>query len=133
MLFRSLIARMLVTTLLLAHGGPTDPGMPTDPGSQGNGDSSSGNSGGSSTTSTPTEADRAVAYYHYAMASYSARHYAEYTNKAIENLEAAIRADPHTKILTQELSKVGLMRRVPVWVYQLPPPRRTGGTEKYPK
>jgi hypothetical protein len=60
------------------------------------------------------------------MASDPTRHYTEYTNKAIENLEAAIRADPHTPMLIEELSKVGPMRRVLIPHYGLTSPRQVG-------
>jgi tetratricopeptide (TPR) repeat protein len=62
--------------------------------------------------SQPQKADRAAAYYHYALAHM----YAELSEmpggrnenlaKAIENYKAAIQADPNTPLLTEELSDV---------------------------
>lgn len=56
--------------------------------------------------------DRATAYYHYTLAhmyaelasAYNGR--GDYVNKAIENYKAAIKADPLTPILSEELSEI---------------------------
>jgi tetratricopeptide (TPR) repeat protein len=56
--------------------------------------------------------DHASAYYHYALAHMYAelagtyRNRADYVNSAIENYKAAIKADPDTSALSEELSDV---------------------------
>jgi len=71
---------------------------------------------GQAQTSAPGAAnkvDRATAYYHYAlahmyaeMAAASGGRNREYVNKAIENYKAAIKADPQTPMLSEELSEI---------------------------
>jgi hypothetical protein len=60
-----------------------------------------------------TAVDKASAYYHYAvahlytqMAAASGGHNSEYVAQAIENYKAAIKADPETPILREELADV---------------------------
>jgi hypothetical protein len=61
----------------------------------------------------PDKVDRATAYYHYTLARMYAEKAAtqggssrDYVNQAIENYRAAIKADPQTAMLKQELSKL---------------------------
>jgi len=61
----------------------------------------------------PVQVDRATAYYRYTLArmymelSASSRtRSTEYKNKAIENYKAAIKADPESTLLPQELSRI---------------------------
>ena len=78
-------------------------------------------------TST-NKVDRANAYYHFALAHMYAEKAAasrdrnqEHVNQAIENYNAAIKADPQTATLREELSKIesGRLRRpAPVIVYR---------------
>lgn len=64
------------------------------------------------TTATASQAARASAYYFYTLAhmyaelaqTYNNR--PDYVNKAIENYKAAIKADPQTPLLSEELSEV---------------------------
>jgi hypothetical protein len=74
--------------------------------------------------------DRASAYYHYTlarmyaeMAAASKARNREYTNQAIENYKAAIKADPRTPMLSEELSEIEGGRRPPLPVFsRLPSP-----------
>jgi predicted Zn-dependent protease len=73
--------------------------------------------GGAAWAQTPPAAgtqktvDRASSYYHYTLAHMYAEMAAdprapqEYLNKAIENYKEAIKADPSTPLLTEELSE----------------------------
>lgn len=58
------------------------------------------------------EADRAAAYYHYTVALMYAElaaagdHNAVYSNKAIENYKAAIKADPQMPLRNEDIAKI---------------------------
>ena len=77
----------------------------------------------SDATDSAKKVDRASAYYHYVLAHMYAEKAAasggdrKSVNQAIENYNAAIKADPQTPILREELSKIesgrlGPLRRV---------------------
>jgi tetratricopeptide (TPR) repeat protein len=61
---------------------------------------------------TPVQVDRASAYYHYTLAHMYAelasvsQNRAEYINQAIENYKEAIKADPNTPALGEELAEI---------------------------
>jgi tetratricopeptide (TPR) repeat protein len=61
-------------------------------------------------TAPVSNADRATAYYHYTLAHMYAElagnttNRADYVNRAIENYKAAIKVDPNSALLTEELS-----------------------------
>src|SRR5947208_16548256 len=65
-----------------------------------------------SDTGTGKNTDHASAYYHYALAHMYAElasntnGRSDYINKAIENYKEAIKADPHTPMLSEELSEL---------------------------
>jgi tetratricopeptide (TPR) repeat protein len=68
-----------------------------------------------SATGVPAQIDRGAAYYHYTLAHMyavlaetSPGNRSEYVNKAIENYKAAIKADPQTSMLSEELSEIYL-------------------------
>jgi tetratricopeptide (TPR) repeat protein len=63
------------------------------------------------TQNDSTRGDRAAAYYHYTLAHMyadlaSISGTRDYVNKAIENYKAAIKADPQTAMLSEELSEL---------------------------
>jgi tetratricopeptide (TPR) repeat protein len=66
----------------------------------------------SSTAAPAAKVDRASAYYYYTLAHMYAEMASEYgnrgdyVNKAIENYKAAIKADPNTPMLSEELSEI---------------------------
>src|SRR5271163_3126668 len=67
---------------------------------------------GQAPADSPKPNDRAAAYYHYTLAhmyaelasAYGNRN--DYLNKAIDNYKDAIKADPNTPVLTEELSEL---------------------------
>jgi hypothetical protein len=76
--------------------------------------------------------DKATAYYHYMVAHmYSEKametggRNREYVTQAIENYQAAIKADPRTPLLSEEMARVPAAR-VPVILFRppAPPPNR---------
>ena len=83
----------------------------------------------SNSSSAADKVDHATAYYHYALAHKYAKLAAasgcrnrEYMNKAIENYEAAIKADPLTPLLGEELSKIRTKQPLPSLLAPVPRP-----------
>ena len=71
--------------------------------------------------------DRAAAYYHYALACLYAEMDAssrgrnpEYASQAIENYKAAIKADPKTPMLSEELSEISTKGPMPLFLAPVP-------------
>jgi hypothetical protein len=70
--------------------------------------------------------DRATAYYHYTLARMyvtmagSRGRNREYLNKAIENYKAAIKADPQTPLLSEELSLIYTKGPMPLFLTPVP-------------
>src|SRR6266436_1970762 len=80
------------------------------------------------TTGGAVKVDRATAYCHYTlahmyaeMAIASVGRNREYVNKAIENYKPAIKADPQTPVMNEELS--GIYRKRPTLLFIPPIPR----------
>ena len=72
-------------------------------------------------STTTDKVDQAAAYYHYAvarmyaeMADASGGRNRDYVNKAIENYKAAIKADPQSSLLNEELARVTASGRLRV-------------------
>jgi hypothetical protein len=80
---------------------------------QGQSDAGGATNNADKASADKTAVDKASAYYHYAvahlytqMATASGGHNSEYVNLAINHYQAAIKADPETALLREELSDV---------------------------
>ena len=68
-------------------------------------------------THRAAKADHAAAYYYFTLAHFyadlagSVGNRGEYVTKAIENYKAAIKADPESAVLSEELSELVLRHR----------------------
>jgi len=80
------------------------------------------------TAASSVKADKATAYYHYMLShmyaemAYGSRN-PEYAEKAMENLKLAVKADPQSALLAEELARGGTGRRFPSPTYR-PVPRQ---------